>query len=464
MSFSSSHSIAFAKWVISKLPLSDENDDFVDNIDHTIWEEFLGTDEFKLVSKQNIDAIIPLLVEGITTKPSKSSKSSKPRKPTKIRSDAQTSTEDNDETNNIVIQVGAADDTLPKVKKPRAKKQPQIVPANNGEPVTMVEGDVVAALEGGDVQQAPAVPEPKVKKPRANKKLTQIVTDGDEPVVEPKVKKPRVNKKLTQQIVTAGDVPVPVIEPVIEHVVEPVIEPVIEHVVEPVVEGAVQQAQQVPEPKVKKPRANKKLMQILPAAAAEEGEGGVVQQAPAVPEPKVKKPRANKKLMQILPAAAEEEGGEVQQAPAVPEPKVKKPRVNKKLTQQIVSDAAEEGVVQQAPAVPEPKVKKPRANKKLTQQFVSDAIGDADDLLLDFNNLNISNNDDIVVPVQEHLQLEHARDEIADNNELVEDSYSKDEDEQHELTECFVDDVLFYTDEHRNWFDQHFQPVANPTI
>jgi hypothetical protein len=70
--------------------------------------------------------------------------------------------------------------------------------------------------------------------------------------------------------------------------------------------------------------------------------------------------------------------------------------------------------------------------------------------------LNISNNDDIVVPVQEHLQLEHARDE------LVEDSYS--EDEQHELTECFVDDVLFYTDEHRNWFDQHFQPVANPNI
>ena len=308
MSFSSSHSIAFAKWVISKLPAS-ISDDLVDNIGQTLWDEFLGTDEFKLVSKQNIDAIIPLLVEGITTKPSKPSKSTKPRKPTKIRSDAQTSTEDNDETNNIVIQVGVADDTLPKVKKPRA-----------------------------------------------NKKQTQ-----------------------TQQFITANDVDV-----------EPV----------PMVEGDV-------------------------AALTE---GGEVQQAPQVPEPKVKKPRANKKQMQILPAA-EEEGG---------------------------------GAVQQAPAVPEPKVKKPRANKK-QMQIVSDAIGDTDDLLLDFNNLNISNNnDDIVVPVQEHLQLEHAREEIDDYNELVEDSYS--EDEQQELTECFVDEVLFYTDEHGNWFDQQFQSIANPTI
>ena len=398
MSFSSSHSIAFAKWVISKLPASISYD-LVDNIDQTLWDEFLGTDEFKLVSKQNIDAIIPLLVEGIPAKPSKSSK---PRKPTKIRSDAQTSTEDNDETNNIVIQVGAAaDDTLPKVKKPRANKKltqtQQIIPANDIEPVPMVEGDVVA--EGGEVQQAPAVPEPKVKKPRVNKKLTQQIvtaTDGDVPVpmVEPKVKKPRVNKKLTQ-IVTAGDVPV--VEPGVEPVVEPGVVPVVVPVVVPAVEG-------LPEPVVE----------------------GAVQQAPAAPEPKVKKPRANKKLMQILPA--EGEGGEVQQAPQVPEPKVKKPRANKK-----------------------------------QMQIVSDAIVDADALLLDFNNLNISNNnDDIVVPVQEHLQLEHAREEIADYNELVEDSYS--EDEQQELTECFVDEVLFYTDEHGNWFDQQFQSIANPTI
>ena len=443
MSFSSSHSIAFAKWVISKLPAS-ISDDLVDNIDQTLWDEFLGTDEFKLVSKQNIDAIIPLLVEGITTKPSKPSKSTKPRKPTKIRSDAQTSTEDNDETNNIVIQVGVADDnTLPKVKKPRANKKQtqtqQIIPANDVdvEPVPMVEGDVVALTEGGEVQQAPQVPEPKVKKPRANKKLTQQIvtdTDGDVPVpvVEPKVKKPRVNKKLTQ-IVTAtdGDVPVvegvpePAVEPVVEGVPEPVVEPVVEGVPEPVVECAVQQAPAVPEPKVKKPRANKKLMQIVPVAEEE----GAVQQAPAVPEPKVKKPRANKKLMQIVTAAEEEGGG---------------------------------GEVQQAPAVPEPKVKKPRANKKQTQ-IVSDAIGDTDALLLDFNNLNISNNnDDIVVPVQEHLQLEHAREEIDDYNELVEDSYS--EDEQQELTECFFDEVLFYTAEHGNWFDQQFQSIANPTI
>ena len=373
MSFSSSHSIAFAKWVISKLPASISYD-LVDNIDQTLWDEFLGTDEFKLVSKQNIDAIIPLLVEGIPAKPSKSSK---PRKPTKIRSDAQTSTEDNDETNNIVIQVGAAaDDTLPKVKKPRANKKltqtQQIIPANDIEPVPMVEGDVVA--EGGEVQQAPAVPEPKVKKPRVNKKLTQQIvtaTDGDVPVpmVEPKVKKPRVNKKLTQ-IVTAGDVPVvePGVEPVVEPGVEPVVEPGVVPVVVPVVVPAVE----------------------------------------GLPEPVV------------------------------------------------------EGAVQQAPAAPEPKVKKPRANKK-QMQIVSDAIVDADALLLDFNNLNISNNnDDIVVPVQEHLQLEHAREEIADYNELVEDSYS--EDEQQELTECFVDEVLFYTDEHGNWFDQQFQSIANPTI
>ena len=168
MSFSSSHSIAFAKWVIYKLPMP-ISDDFIENIGQILWDEFLLSDEFQVVSKQNIDAIIPLLVEGIPTKPTKSNKPTKPRKPTKIRSDAQTSTDeqDNDETNHIVIQVAAVT-TQPKTKKPRANKKQQIIDDATAIPEVVNASDAAVAV----------TTQPKIKKPRVTKpKKQQIVAD-----------------------------------------------------------------------------------------------------------------------------------------------------------------------------------------------------------------------------------------------------------------------------------------------
>lgn len=54
MSFSSSHSIAFTKWLISKLPVSPDLDEFVSNIGEVHWNEFLATKEFTRVPNHTI--------------------------------------------------------------------------------------------------------------------------------------------------------------------------------------------------------------------------------------------------------------------------------------------------------------------------------------------------------------------------------------------------------------------------
>ena len=339
MSFSSSHSIAFAKWVISKLPMP-ISDDFVENIGQTLWDEFLLSDEFQVVSKQNIDAIIPLLVEGIPTKPTKSNKPTKPRKPTKIRSDAQTSTDeqDNDETNHIVIQVAAVT-TQPKPKKPRANKKLQII------------DDATAIPEVVNASDATAIPE----------------------------------------VVNASDADA-----------------------EPVSDAVAVTTQ----PKTKKPRANKKQQ--------------IIDDATAIPE-----------VVNASDAAAKPE-----------------------------SDAA-------VAVTTQPNIKKPRVTKPKKQQIVADKYGETNeieneiDLNLNFHNLNISDNDDVVIPEQEQIQLQHSRTDAADimdkdnNDELIEEAYSDNDDDdenEQQLTEYFVNGVLFYADEHGNWFDQNIQSVENPTI
>lgn len=53
MSFSSSHSIAFTKWLISKLPISPGLYD-TNNIGEALWDEFLATEEFASIPNNTI--------------------------------------------------------------------------------------------------------------------------------------------------------------------------------------------------------------------------------------------------------------------------------------------------------------------------------------------------------------------------------------------------------------------------
>ena len=58
MSFASSHSIAFTKWLISKLPVSPDLGT-ANNIGQALWNEFLATEEFARVPMHHTIPVEP---------------------------------------------------------------------------------------------------------------------------------------------------------------------------------------------------------------------------------------------------------------------------------------------------------------------------------------------------------------------------------------------------------------------
>ena len=77
-------------------------------------------------------------------------------------------------------------------------------------------------------------------------------------------------------------------------------------------------------------------------------------------------------------------------------------------------------------------------------------------------NNEISNNDEVVIPVQEQLQLHHIEQEQHEP-ELDEEPFEEEQEEETvDLIEHFVNDVLYYVDNQGNWFDSLFQPIQPP--
>ena len=136
-----------------------------------------------------------------------------------------------------------------------------------------------------------------------------------------------------------------------------------------------------PVTKTKKPRAPKKVKEVVDV----EGEASVEGDAPSVPtEPstKAKKPRAPKKVKEAVVAEGDVpvEGDAPVAEPSVPPTKAKKPRAPKKVsdTVDVVSadgvDPIDSSVVPSVPSVPEPKAKKPRAPKKVKEAVVAPVV------------------------------------------------------------------------------------------
>jgi hypothetical protein len=175
----------------------------------------------------------------------------------------------------------------------------------------------------------------------------------------------------------------------------------------------------------------------------------VVDGEPAVGEPLVKEPKKRGKQN----TNKEVVDGE----PAVGEPLVKEPKKRgKKNTNKEVVDG-EPAVVESEPAVGELLVKEPKKRgKKNTNKDVVDSEPAVGELLVkepkkrgkQNTNKNvvddpISPSDDIVIPIDSNFHIQLQTQEIS-------------------LTEVFVNDVLFYTDNLGNWFDATLSPTNNP--
>ena len=76
------------------------------------------------------------------------------------------------------------------------------------------------------------------------------------------------------------------------------------------------------------------------------------------------------------------------------------------------------------------------------------------------NNTHSNAPDDIVIPIHEFHQLHSSH-----IPELQEESFIYDNNNNEiELTEIFIQDVLFYVDDNDNWFDSHLTSVLKPSL
>jgi hypothetical protein len=277
------------------------------------------------------------------------------------------------------------------------------------------------------VQKMPA----KTRKPKGTQNISIDITNNhsslDTTAPQEKTKKPRGPNKKKQSIVTDSE----------PYILQQSEEPVI--IAEDI--------------KQKKPRGpNKKKQSIVQQSIVQESEESVV--ATESEDIKQKKPRGPNKKKQSIVQESEE-------SVMVEDIKQKKPRGPNKKKQSIV-DQSESVMVEDI------KQKKPRGPKSKMVLDTKQPNGNVPD-------------DDIVIPIEEMGQLALSNNEH--NDELREEDFesvtdfpshlnpltstiteSETDDNEIELTEIFIQDVLYYTDSHDNWFDSHLQSVLKPYI
>jgi len=136
----------------------------------------------------------------------------------------------------------------------------------------------------------------------------------------------------------------------------------------------------------------------------------------------------------------------------------------------------EPAVEQKEVAAVEPIIKKKRATKAKTvpsteiyveaetETKVETVTVDKKKRTKKINIATTLNQDDVIIPHHELSLLDSfVQEKHSDSRDISGESATlNEEDCETELTEVFVDDVLFYKDLHNNWFDLHLNPIIKP--
>ena len=371
------NSIAFAKWVFTKLrengTFNDNHDiDFIINqIDENYWQLFISTNEHYNAAKDAVDNIIPALVQKMP-KTTRNNNNHKTKGKGKVfRADAQTSTNEHDECYNFI----QTEYALP------------IQENNNTTGLT----------------------ENTNEKRQYNKKIRGVQENDD--FVQPEKKKKRQYKKKQ---------PVQETTEVVQETTE-----VVQETTE-----VVQETAPVVQPEKKK-RQYKKKQPVQETTEGVQETTEVVQETAPVVQPEKKK--RQKKMQPIKDVQETTEG--VQETSEVVQPEKKK-RQKKMQPIKDVQETEDNIIINENDDdVSEKKKKLP---KKIIQE---------------------NNNIDVVIPNKEFAMLHD--DSLQEEPFEINHSYhdKEEDDEEEELTELFIDDVLFYQDKNGNRFDTQFNPV-----
>jgi hypothetical protein len=431
------HSLAFAKWVIQfKLDLQFVNQSgvhaFTSLLDNSLWDEFMLTDDYALLIKPSVQTIIPLLVQNMPANTRKFTKKGK------SNNDSALDTEAKPTNNNehIAPDSIAQDKPVKKQRGPNKSKQIAGNDSDNTLIASVIQTDVI--ISDSILPTQDAKPVKKQRGPNKSKKNnkeekeedkkeeeehTAIIISQSEPIVQDAkpVKKQRGPNKPKQNSVNDTAIIIGQPEPIAQDA-KPVKKP----------RGPNKPKQNNKEEKEEKDKQNK-----------EEKEDEKEHTAIIIGQPE--------------PIAQDAKPIKKTRGP-------NKPKQNNKEEYSIVSDNIGQTVqqdVQDEDTTTKNKKKKTKTTEKKTETKTTEKKTS----LLDIKNHKHTNvyDDDVVIPVLEFAQLD-----ISNHSELQEESFQNNDhilnDNEIELTEIFIQDVLFYVDSNDNWFDSYLNSVLKPSF
>ena len=280
----------------------------------------------------------------------------------------------------------------------------------------------------------PQLVEKMPKKPRTKKETTDADANPEKKKKEPKGKKTKDVDVQTSTDAIVNDTPV------LENG-EAVIE-------KPLLKKEV---------KKRVPKVAKKIEEVVVPANTEEV---TVQEQPLLKkEVKKRAPKAAKKIEEgVVPANTEEVTVQEQPLdvpiPVKKEVKKRAPKAAKKIEEVVVAEQQLDVPVQDVVVAEEQPLENPVPVKKEVKKRGPKAAKKEDVVVVDEDNHKkkpIVAPDDVVIPINEQTIL---------GGDLQEDLYQDDI----ELTEVFIDEVLFYKDGNGSWFDALLNPTCDPTI
>jgi hypothetical protein len=456
------HSLAFAKWVIQfKLDLQFVNQSgvhaFTSLLDNSLWDEFMLTDDYTSIIKPSVQTIIPLLVQNMPSNTRKFTKKGKSNNDSALDTEAKP-TNNND---HIAPDSIAQDKPVKKQRGPNKSKKISGNEPDNTLIASVIQTDVIISDSILPTQDAKPVKKTRgPNKPKQNNKEkkedkkeeeeehTAIIIDDNfgqsvDIVQSAKpVKKTRGPNKPKQNNHKEDDKQNNKEE---EHTAIIIGQP------EPIAQDAkpVKKTRGPNKPKKNKEEKEEEDKQNNKQKEHEEHTAIIIDDNIGKPEPIVQDVKPVKK--QRGPNKPKQNNKE--------KDKEEYSIVSDNIGQTVQQDVQDEDTTT--------KNKKKMTTEKMTEKKTTKKKTKTETektktatSLLDIKNHKHTNvyDDDVVIPVLEFAQLD-----ISNHSELQEESFQNN-DHEIELTEIFIQDVLFYVDSNDNWFDSYLNSVLKPTF
>ena len=468
------HSIAFAKWLLNR-NIESSPLEVLTLLEDTpaVWDLFIQSEDFLSLSRTSVDILIPQLVEKVPVNKRPTKKNVKPKPVTVpvFKTDAQTSTDDSTPPEELITQSQAPleEDVPVPLKKETKKRAPKKSKVAEEEPAANIVGAIPPrSMSVGHNEVKRFSGETKYEFRTENAETDAPVTEeGGGEVVPPVPLKKEPKKRAPKKSKVAEE------EPAANIIADA---PVTE-------EGeVVTQEDEVPLKKETKKRAPKKskVAEEEPAAnIIANTEGEVVPPVPLKKEPKKRAPKKSKT------GAIPERRMSVGIGRFSGETKYEFRTENEKAEEPIIANTEGEDVPVVVPLKKEtkkraPKKSKPEEGGQPAANIIADTDHDTDtdteltEVVLPLleqlhlgNSLSAANANDesrnfmILQEERSRIQPPHNNDHNHDH-ELSHESYNHDNHDT-ELTEVFVNDVLFYTNHDQSlWFDSSLSPTNNP--